>query len=379
MNVSYTITGSESAGTQILLVLNGRSHTITESHPSYRQIQERLLSQDFEGLESLLHVQRTILEKLSEKVTIEGETLYYNGEAVYDRLAQTVVEFFREGRSFHNLVNFMENLFENPSRHSRTQLYEFLNRHNFAITDDGEFIAYKGVNQNFLSISSGSAYVNGELVEGRIPNNPGNLIQMDRRDVMDDPTVACSHGLHAGTWEYARSFGPVVVEVKINPRHVASVPNDSNFQKIRTEEYIVLREVKAPVNATQRYDAVEAFLAWLRTVASAYTRKGKLGASYEALAARFIEGQEEEMTEGAMDALYSYAYELDSEHESMAVYRYHVDALFSDMDNEESEDEWKEDAWGWGDYEEDEDEWDEDEDEDERDEWEDEREDRYDW
>jgi 3-deoxy-7-phosphoheptulonate synthase len=38
MNISYTITGSEEAGTQILLVVNGKAHTVTENHPNFEEI-----------------------------------------------------------------------------------------------------------------------------------------------------------------------------------------------------------------------------------------------------------------------------------------------------------------------------------------------------
>lgn len=339
MNVSYTVTGSESAGTQILVVINGNSHTITEAHPNFEEIRDSLLSRDFEGLERLVDVQSTILSELSENVTISGNTLYYKGEPLYDRLANTVVEFYKNGRSFFNLVNFMENLFENPSRHSRTQLFEFLDRHDFAITDDGYFLAYKGVGHDFLSISSGSAYVNGELVLGRIPNNPGNLVQMDRKDVMDDPSVACSHGLHAGTWGYASAFGPKVVEVKINPKHVASVPNDCDFQKIRTEEYVVLRAVENQVNPGDRYDIVDDFRAWLMDLSTNYTRKGRVAESYGELANKFLSQVEHTISE--VDALDSYVSELDVEHTANSVYRYHLDELLYQEEEEEEE------VYGW--------------------------------
>lgn len=346
MNVSYTITGSESAGTQILLVLDGRPHTITESHPSYRQIQERLLDQDFEGIENLINVQRSILDKLSEKVTIQGDVLYYNGEAIYDRLAQTVVEFFREGRSFHNLVNFMERLYLNPSRHSRTQLYEFLNRHNFAITDDGHFLAYKGVNTGFGSITRGPGVVNGAPQNGSLDNTPGNTLEMLRSDVMDDPSVACSYGLHVGTWGYARSFGQRVVEVKVDPADVVSVPNDCDFQKVRTCRYRVTREVVAEVDPNARYDVVAVFMTWLDTIASAYSRKGKVDTSYGDLAERFLEGQETALTDVQVDALLSYTQELDFDHEAGAVYRYHVDAILENyFQDEQDEEEYDEDEY----------------------------------
>lgn len=332
MNVSYTITGSETAGTQILVVIGGESHTITENHPSFDRIQDALLDGEFDGLKELIDVQGTILSQLSENVTISGNTLYFRGEPLYDRLAETVVNFYSRGRNFKKLVNFMERLFLNPSKHSRTQLFNFLDAHDFTITDDGHFLAYKGVDSTLRSLHAGPGVVNGTPQNGLLDNTPGNVLEMLRSDVMDDPSVACAEGLHAGTWEYARNFGSRVVEVKIDPADVASVPNDSAFQKIRTAKYVVLREVESQVASEERYDVEDDFMRWLGEYSSDYTYKGKVATNYTALVYNYADAfpEEDSLTREQLDALLSVAAELDSEHSSMRVYRYHIDKLLLD-------------------------------------------------
>lgn len=345
MSVSYTVSGSESNGTQMLIVIDGKAHAITESHPNFEEIMDRLLSREFEDLDSLVDAQSHILAKLSENVTISGDTLYYKGEPLYTKLATTILNFHRKGRSFSNLVNFMEKLFRNPSKHSRTQLFEFLDRHDFAITDGGDFLAYKGVMDDFRSMTAGPGIVNGKRTYGHLDNTPGNLLEYDRSEVMDDPTVACAEGLHAGTWAYASRFGPTVVEVKINPADVVSVPKGADFQKIRTERYLVLRKVDSPVNPEERYDVVLTFKDWLSDLSDRYTRKGKMAASYAGLAEEFIE--ETSLRAEQIEALLSFAYELDINHPAENVYRYHVDELVGNLEEDDYQEEEEESHYGW--------------------------------
>jgi hypothetical protein len=64
---------------------------------------------------------------------------------------------------------------------------------------------------------------------------------MNRDEVQDDPGKACSTGLHVGTKSFAKDFGAVVIEVKIDPADVVSVPHESGGQKLRCAKYEVAR------------------------------------------------------------------------------------------------------------------------------------------
>jgi hypothetical protein len=329
MKVTYTLTGSESGGTQILVVIDGSSHTVTEGHPFFHEIRDSLLARDFEDLPRLVDARSTIIGALSSRVTIVGDLLHYNGKPLYSRLTDTIVSFVRAGRNFRPLVAFLERLMHNESDNSRLQLYEFLEIHDFSITTDGHFLAYKGVNTDFTARTRGPGIVNGVEFgpNTNLDNSPGNVLEMIRQEVVDDPTVACDRGLHAGTWSYARSFGPQVVEVKIDPADVVSVPNDCNHQKIRVCRYVVTRAVEAEVNHESRYSVVSDFIAWLDAARQAYTHKARMAGSYEILANRFLESLVSPLLADEVDALRSFSAEMDAGHSSKAVYRYHVDAL----------------------------------------------------
>lgn len=333
--VSFTITGSDS-GTQALISIDGEIHAIDDSHANFPAIYDKLISGDYAGLSELVSPTKEILASYGGAVTIEGSTLYYNGEPLYTNLAKTVLDFYRKGLPVGKLINFMEKLMQNPSRNSREQFYEFLNRHNFSITENGDFLAFKGISNDLTSVHAGPGVVNGVKENGNLDNTPGNILEMDRFEVVDNPGIDCAVGLHVGSYNYASSFAPVVVEVVVNPRDIVSVPNDSNHQKVRVCRYTVLRVVNEEVASADRYDTVDNFISWLSQLAPQYSRKGKVSASFRALADRFVEDTVEVDT----NALDSFVAEIEGRKlTSQNVYRYHIDSLVEDYYNTKEEEE----------------------------------------
>lgn len=249
MNKSLQVIQS-SEGSHLLLVVDGESHVMRDDHKLFHYVLEMIDNGRWEDATDLVHNELVLVHKalpkvLADGLTLIGETLYYNDKPLYPKLTQTVLQYYDDEEKLAAIGKFIGRLMENPSRNSREQLYTFLDRHDFRITDDGHFIAYKGLKSNFLSIHSGDGVVNGvEFTNAQLDNSPGNVVTMPRQDVMDDPASACSFGLHAGSMDYARSFADgKVVEVKIDPADVVSVPHDSSSAKIRTCRYEVLREV----------------------------------------------------------------------------------------------------------------------------------------
>ena len=185
-------------------------------------------------------IQRKFDDVVIGRVAVRDDKVYFDDDPMDGAVTDAILRFLDEGEDVTPLVKFMENVMANPQEHSREQFYRWLDHHQFPIDEDGCIIAYKGVTADHKSIHSGGAYVNGEWVQGRIPNEKGSVITMARSSVAHDPNVACHTGLHAGTWEYASSFGEVVLHVKINPRDVVSVPHDCTSQKVRVCRYEVM-------------------------------------------------------------------------------------------------------------------------------------------
>jgi len=222
---------------------------------------------------------RDVAEKI--KVTRNGRVIF-DGEEVHGAISDTVLAYFRQGhQDFLPLIRFLDRVLKNPFEHSRENLYEWMKHLSFSIDDDGLIHAYKAVDvlteevwdtanvlvgydmygeeiweavdrvvgeeRRLVSRTPGSGYVNGVRVEGRLANDPGDVVEMDRDQVTWNPAVPCSAGLHVGTVDYARGFrgrNGVLIEVAIDPADVVSVPTDSSGEKMRVCKYEVVREVR---------------------------------------------------------------------------------------------------------------------------------------
>ena len=245
------VRASEGDNSNLTVVHDGEMYVADETHTNWEAILRGVLAND-ESVIPLFDVSQTIarrFERLSERVTVANGRVYFDGEETNNALTQQIMRFVDEGvEDFQPLVNFFEKVQNNPSTNSREQLYRWLADRDFAITLDGNFLAYKGVKKSdeegvFLSVHAGHAIADGvEYDDAKIPNRVGSIVEMPRTEVQDDPTVGCHTGLHAGTYEYASTFvyDGALLLVEINPRDVVSVPRDSSDQKVRVCRYSVV-------------------------------------------------------------------------------------------------------------------------------------------
>ena len=247
-----TIDGRESV---VTVFHDGEIFTaVVDQHPNFAGI-VKALKDDPHGTTviDMFDVERVVrreFERLSERVTVVNGEVQFDNAALHNAVAGQIMRFIEEGLvdRLEATVNFVEKVMANPQEHSRDQLFDWLERHNFSITPSGDIVAYKGVTTDLLSTRQAPARenvtVDGQPVEGYVPNQPGSVVEMDRTKVAHNPSEACSSGLHVGTYDYARSFAAVCLEVHVNPRDVVSVPTDCNSQKVRTSRYTVIGPVE---------------------------------------------------------------------------------------------------------------------------------------
>ena len=199
-------------------------------------------------LDSLFDVSESITRKFNadnvDGIEITDGVIYYNGEPLHNYVVDRIFDFMDEGLPFQPLAKFLGKLLANPSRRAVEELYKFLEHKHLPICEDGDFLAYKSVSQNYMDHHSGKFF-----------NGVGEVLDMPRNAVCDDADVGCSYGFHAGSYEYASTFGGPdarLVIVKINPADVVSVPKDCDCQKLRTSRYEVVKDFdgvyKKPLN-----------------------------------------------------------------------------------------------------------------------------------
>lgn len=236
---------------------------VNSNHPKWQEIFDLVMTDgDPTEVVELWDTSQKLLSKfmsLTDRVAIRHGKVTFDGDEINDVLTDQILRFVQEdNEDFWPLVMFLENVYANPSEHSRTQLFNWLSKHEFAITDRGEIVGYKGVRASELdsfqwkSTQSGHAFVEDEdgeireIVSDYVHQNDGDIVTMPRSEVVGDPSTACSFGLHVGNWRYAKYFSQYVIKVIVSPRDVVSVPTDSNEEKIRCCRYTIVHQVNAP-------------------------------------------------------------------------------------------------------------------------------------
>jgi hypothetical protein len=179
---------------------------------------------------------------------IRGEEVSYKGDALPKPLAQKILSLIKENLPVTIFEKFWENLQKNPSRTSVTELYDFLSYKELPITDDGCFIAYRGLKSDWYSVKGNlqTKVLKGKVNSvGQIYNGVGEEIEIERNSCDDNRENNCAMGCHAGSFNYSRGWSQgKIIAVKINPKDVVSVPKDYDCQKLRCCAYTVISEVK---------------------------------------------------------------------------------------------------------------------------------------
>jgi hypothetical protein len=222
----------------ITAVIDGTPKTMTCNHPSFTEALTCLATGDIDTLDSLFDVSESITRKFNADnvggIEIADGVIYYQGEPLHNYVVDRIFDFMDDGLPFAPLAKFLEKLMANPSRRAVSELYKFLEHKHLPICEDGDFLAYKSVREDYMDHHSGKFF-----------NGVGEVLEMPRNAVCDDADVGCSYGFHAGSYEYAKTFGggnSRLVIVKINPSDVVSVPKDCDCQKLRTARYEVVKD-----------------------------------------------------------------------------------------------------------------------------------------
>jgi hypothetical protein len=158
--------------------------------------------------------------------------------SLHPAILARIMKMNEQGFSAQPLVNFIANLYANPSKSAVDELYLFIEQNELPITEDGCFIAYKIVQNDYKDIYSRT-----------MSNKVGEIVSMPRHMVDDKRENTCSKGLHFCSKEYLNHYGSSTrtndrcMLVKINPADVVSIPFDYNNAKGRTWQYEVVGEV----------------------------------------------------------------------------------------------------------------------------------------
>ncbi len=233
------------SGDSIVFVVSGTSYKVVKGDKNYYAVAKAI--KDNKNGDEILEIFRVggniqAVLKDMPRVTFDGTNVFVDGEVLHDSIVQKVVNIARDGLPVEPVLKFIDNVSKNPSFNSRQQGYGFLEHSDIALTEDGYFIAFRAVANNYLSKRANKdGSVNRNMV--------GDVVEMDRSLVDDNPDNHCSQGLHVGSIKYAgqggfyHNYGDRTMLVKVNPADIVSVPNDHSCQKCRVCKYEVVGEV----------------------------------------------------------------------------------------------------------------------------------------
>lgn len=225
--INYLITKD-----QIVVYRRGKPVVVPNTNHAYAMVKEALVNKDWEALTTALDKAEAIRSYTNNKVVIEHGQVMYNGQALHSTLVDRIFQFMDEDLDAQPLINFLSNMMENPSASSVRELYDFLEVGKFPITEDGHFLAWKKVRDNYKDCHTGT-----------FDNSIGAVLEMPRNTVDDNRDKTCSYGFHIASYNYAKTFqsGRMLI-VKVNPKDVVSVPSDHNNEKCRVARYEVVGE-----------------------------------------------------------------------------------------------------------------------------------------
>jgi hypothetical protein len=228
---SFLITENE-----VVFVANGKPYQADKTHPNYNRILGAIKEQDWEAIPLLMDRASAINKFGDGKITVVNGEVMWNGTSLHNTLTDRILAMIDDGFNVTPMVLFLQNLMQNPSQAAIDELYGFLEVCKLPITEDGHFIAYKRVRDDFKSFH-----------DGKTDNSIGKVLEMPRSSVDSNRHRTCSDGLHFCSLDYLGNFyggsGKVVL-LKINPRDVVSIPADYNNTKGRACRYEVMSVVE---------------------------------------------------------------------------------------------------------------------------------------
>jgi len=236
MVVSARIVNPDPLSGFITVVLDGERHSINAGNGLFSKALEAYKVNDWDAFIACVNptIRLKSLYASYEGIEVKDGNLYVFGDPVHSTLATRVLSFLEAGLDCVHLFKFILKLNLNPSKRAVDELYTFLEHRALPITDNGNFLAYKAVREDYT-----------DKYTGKFLNTIDAVLEMPRNKVDDDKNVGCSYGFHAGTVEYAKDFmgreGHLMI-VEINPADVVSIPTDCQFQKLRTSKYKVVGE-----------------------------------------------------------------------------------------------------------------------------------------
>lgn len=259
-------------GPNIVMILDGSAATVSPSHINFKRIKDDLEAGNFANIKSLYDIADSVKKATNGEIDLSSSatdvSVKVSGDTVKYAIAERIIKGLGMGEDMNKYKLFMANCHLNPSKLAIEELYQFLEKCDLPITDDGCFLAFKKVDSDFYDLHSHTVphytpdhltkiAAGPELLEGSYgKRNEVRLsyvyesgvrhlqLSMPREDVDSNRSNTCSSGLHFCSKSYLPYFGLAesakILILKINPKDVVSIPTDYDLSKGRASSYVIM-------------------------------------------------------------------------------------------------------------------------------------------
>jgi hypothetical protein len=224
---------------------NGNTYDLSSEHLKYDEVISILDNNPEKIEEAIRFCTEPILNIVLGEVKFDYsiQKVFFNGNAVENKAINYLFHLHKAGRNHSKIEKFIEKLFLNPNISTINDLFNFVQKNKMPICEDGDFLAYKVVENDYTS-------------RGNTKNEIGKEISptLSWKEVDVDRNNTCSTGYHFCSWNYIENaFGGIstikrkkqrLLVIKVNPANVASIPNDYNDSKGRATTYFIQEEYK---------------------------------------------------------------------------------------------------------------------------------------
>lgn len=241
MSLAYTLTPSS-----MNILLDGRMRTISSTHMNFASVvsivkqlgkttDPSVVGDKLDALRELIDIKLFIAKVTEGRVQVGDTAVYFDGKPCHNVIATRILKMLGEGFDIRPMARFLDKLMQNPLESARNELYEWLEKSELPIAADGDFLAFKKVNNDYKSYSDSTT-----------DNSIGSKPSVSRDSCDTNRSNTCSSGLHFCSFAYLPHYmgnqGRVVI-CKINPADVTAIPNDYDTAKGRAWTYEIIGEV----------------------------------------------------------------------------------------------------------------------------------------
>lgn len=226
----------------VTVFIDGQTYQTDRSNPNWAKIVKAINDPKTKGeaLKALITpvtaVAAAIAKTGTKKVSVKGGVVYHGTEKVHGPIALKLLDVLSAGFKIDPWIKFAENIFANPAPYAQQEFVGFFEKADLPITEDGCFLAYKMVGNDFKDLHSHT-----------IDNSVGQIVTMPRDKVNPNRNETCSFGLHFCAKKYLSQYGngngQHAMILKISPADVVSIPTDYNEAKGRCCKYEVVGEI----------------------------------------------------------------------------------------------------------------------------------------